>query len=604
MLFKKARKLLILLMICLVALPPSGTGLNSNSVAATSSQFYSYNDMVKDLESIAKQYPELIKMTVAGKSVENKNIYQVKLGKGSRNVVITGSVHGSEWITTPALIETIETYAKYYQQDKWVNGQPMRYILDNYTLVILPMVNPDGVTLVQQGANAFPHRRDELLAINDGTNFRGWKANIRGVDLNRNFNARWGEPATGSVNHEPAHAFYGGTGPESEPETKVVTNTVRNSKPVLLLDYHSYGELLYWYYLQTGSTLERDQRIVQAIRNYNGYRLESINPNTLPGATMTFWGSRVVEIPSITVEVSNRPPRTHTMADYPRVISRVKYLPIVAITNLPGYVRLVPVTSVSLPETVGIELGTTQKIQASIRPANASNKKITWSSSDPETISVDANGQITAHDLGTAVITVTTQDGNKTATSMVTSFLPLSHISSADNSKYKTAVEVSKTYWKQADAVVITDSELDYTYSVPLARQLAAPVLSSRANLLNVHTKHEIKRLGAKQVYILGDFEAVSKDIDQQLAEMGLEIVRIIDPGKFKPAATLFRRDPSGSINIIQGKTLPAAVAANYNFPLLPNAGMSQATNTAGLGKLMNLIIYAGNSVNWTDPNQ
>ncbi|MGE4508703.1 MAG: Ig domain-containing protein [Eubacteriaceae bacterium] len=80
----------------------------------------------------------------------------------------------------------------------------------------------------------------------------------------------------------------------------------------------------------------------------------------------------------------------------------------------------VAVTSVSLsPTEVTLSRGTSQVLTASVSPANASNKALTWSSSD-RSVAVVENGIVTPKGNGTATITVTTVDGNKTATCKVT----------------------------------------------------------------------------------------------------------------------------------------------------------------------------------------
>lgn len=80
----------------------------------------------------------------------------------------------------------------------------------------------------------------------------------------------------------------------------------------------------------------------------------------------------------------------------------------------------VAVTSVSLsPTEVTLSRGTSQVLTASVLPANASNKALTWSSSD-RSVAVVENGIVTPKGNGTATITVTTVDGNKTATCKVT----------------------------------------------------------------------------------------------------------------------------------------------------------------------------------------
>ena len=79
------------------------------------------------------------------------------------------------------------------------------------------------------------------------------------------------------------------------------------------------------------------------------------------------------------------------------------------------------VTGVSLNKTeLTLTEGDSVTLTASIAPTDATNQKVTWNSSAPAVATVDADGKVTAVDAGTAVITVTTEDGNKTATCTVT----------------------------------------------------------------------------------------------------------------------------------------------------------------------------------------
>ena len=81
-----------------------------------------------------------------------------------------------------------------------------------------------------------------------------------------------------------------------------------------------------------------------------------------------------------------------------------------------------PVDSVSLSETGLLFEGTgrTYDLTASVMPKNATDPTVTWSSSDPSIATVDANGKVTSVAPGAATITVTTNDGGKTATCPVT----------------------------------------------------------------------------------------------------------------------------------------------------------------------------------------
>jgi len=80
---------------------------------------------------------------------------------------------------------------------------------------------------------------------------------------------------------------------------------------------------------------------------------------------------------------------------------------------------VVPVSGVSLnPTNVSLNIGGTATLQAVVSPANATNKNVQWNSSNT-TIATVSNGIITAASAGTAIITVTTADGNKTATATI-----------------------------------------------------------------------------------------------------------------------------------------------------------------------------------------
>jgi hypothetical protein len=70
--------------------------------------------------------------------------------------------------------------------------------------------------------------------------------------------------------------------------------------------------------------------------------------------------------------------------------------------------------------TTTLKPGATETLTFTIFPDNAGNKNVTWSTSDVTIATVDANGLVTAVKPGSAIITVTTQEGNEKATCSVT----------------------------------------------------------------------------------------------------------------------------------------------------------------------------------------
>ena len=114
----------------------------------------------------------------------------------------------------------------------------------------------------------------------------------------------------------------------------------------------------------------------------------------------------------------------------------------------------VAVTGVALNKSaVTLEEGQNEKLTATIAPANATNKNITWSSDKPDIASVDASGKVTAHKVGEAVVTVTSEDGGKTASCKV-------NVTAKPPTTYKVTFSVDGTggtLKAKADGVTETD---------------------------------------------------------------------------------------------------------------------------------------------------
>lgn len=81
----------------------------------------------------------------------------------------------------------------------------------------------------------------------------------------------------------------------------------------------------------------------------------------------------------------------------------------------------VAVTGVSLDQhSANVDLGDTLQLTETVTPANATDKSVTWSSSNTAVATVDSSGLVTAVSVGNATITVTTTDGGYTDTCAVT----------------------------------------------------------------------------------------------------------------------------------------------------------------------------------------
>ncbi|MEB6231391.1 Ig-like domain-containing protein [Mammaliicoccus sciuri] len=83
--------------------------------------------------------------------------------------------------------------------------------------------------------------------------------------------------------------------------------------------------------------------------------------------------------------------------------------------------KSISVTGVTIsPKTVSIDVGGTTKLDSTVAPSTATNKSVSYKSSDAAVATVSSNGTVTGVSEGEVTITVTTQDGNKTDTATVT----------------------------------------------------------------------------------------------------------------------------------------------------------------------------------------
>lgn len=173
-----------------------------------------------------------------------------------RQIIVQGGMHAREWITS-----LLVTRQAYMLREKRL---PMG-------IYFLPMTNPDGCTLAQTGLRSFPRITRELTEINGGDDFSLWKANIRGVDINCNFDARWGT-GKGNLTY-PSPSSYIGERAESEAETAALVRFTQRVKPVMTVSYHALGREIYYEFGQTGKRLKRDRELAELAAGYLGYTL-------------------------------------------------------------------------------------------------------------------------------------------------------------------------------------------------------------------------------------------------------------------------------------------------------------------------------------------
>ncbi len=238
-----------------------------------------YENIESFYESVTTQ------KTVIGKSVFGRKIFAVKMGDGAPVGIVQYAMHGREFITARLAIEHYKIGLK--KGSCW----------------LIPLVNPDGCLLSERGLDSLGNKREKerLISLNGGkTDFSLWKANGRGVDLNVNFAANWGQ---GEKNVKEAGAEnYIGEKPFSEPETQALKSFTQKISPDYTLSYHTKGEEIYWYFHQPIGRCANDKALAEILSVSTGYKL-AYAKNSVGG--YKDWCIKTLQIPAFTIEAGS-----------------------------------------------------------------------------------------------------------------------------------------------------------------------------------------------------------------------------------------------------------------------------------------------------------
>lgn len=248
------------------------------------------------VEGLLARYP-FIKAESIGNSVLGSKITCLSLGSGCRHIMVNASHHANESITTTVVMKYGENTAK-----KIASG----INIPDISLHIIPLVNPDGVDLVngallESGNSAYEKAR--LLAESyPAIPFpSGWKANINGVDLNLNYPARWElarEIKFSQGFTKPGPRDYVGSAPLCQPESRALVKYTNQNNFDVTLSYHTQGNIIYWkfddymppYSLELGNALSEASgyslEITPEASGYAGYKDWFIQTYNRPGYTI------------------------------------------------------------------------------------------------------------------------------------------------------------------------------------------------------------------------------------------------------------------------------------------------------------------------------
>lgn len=225
---------------------------------------------------------QLFQTQIIGHSVLKQPIIAYQLGNPTapRRILITAGMHAREWISSLAL-------------QNWLNQNPNLPADTCVTAVVC--CNPDGAKLAMGHSLHLSQRRRRLLihTNRNSDDFRLWKANLRAVDLNVNFDAGWGQGRSNLTMIAPAN--YIGPEPHSEPENRALLHLLCHYRPTVSIALHTKGQLIYY------SRLE-DQQTAEQLAQKIGFQAELSDASY--GGLTDYLALRCC-VPSFTVELGD-----------------------------------------------------------------------------------------------------------------------------------------------------------------------------------------------------------------------------------------------------------------------------------------------------------
>ena len=280
-------------------------------------------EMRSRLETRAAQYPTLAETFVYGDSWQRLNgqggheLFGIRL----TNTQISGpkptfflmaAIHARELSVSELALRFIDHLLQGYGVDADVT-----WLLDEHLVVVVPVVNPDGRRLAEQG---YFQRKNMNPTNGFGCSNPPTVTNQSGIDLNRNFNFKWG--TVNRPTESPCGQTYPGPTAASEPETAAIQSLVRSffadqrgggdTDPApltttgVLLTLHSYGDLVLWPWGYTGATAPNapDLTLIgRKFAGYNGYTPQQSIQLYPTSGTTDDWSYGELGIPSFTFEV-------------------------------------------------------------------------------------------------------------------------------------------------------------------------------------------------------------------------------------------------------------------------------------------------------------
>lgn len=308
--------------------------LSDISIVDTSSALYSYEEMKNDISQLSEKY-EAFSSSVIGKSEDGRNIFKVSVGNAPKKILLSGGVSGTDYTTSQLLMKLAEYYSHYIGSG-YFSGYKYSDLIQNVSLDIIPMLNPDGITINQLGPDTLVSdslRRkvtdtfytDKANASGDvkTTYYSSWCSNANGVDIRRNFPVGFDSAAflKGS-----SRSDFRGDAPLSEAESRAVAELLESGGYCAVIILGTDGSGITYSENTSGDTAYGTaEAFAKTVSEFTGYPINSTDSIRGKGGSMLLYCSdKLIPAVEIGITISGSVPKAK---DIPEPWTKLRELP-------------------------------------------------------------------------------------------------------------------------------------------------------------------------------------------------------------------------------------------------------------------------------------
>ncbi len=277
-----------------------------------------YKSVYYQLRELSQRYRDFTRFRMIGQSHDERVIPMLEIGRGREVLICTAGIYGREQKNVEFLLQMAGEYCQAYECSRLIEREyPVEELLDQTSLCMIPLVNPDGYEISRKGFSVIgnPILRQMLKMMSQP--YADWKYNARGVDLQGNFPTE-GYQRTSICEHAA-----------SENETRALIHVFKEYESVGYLDFRGRETVrrrsrntLFLRYSRKGKKIARSLSKLSQSRG----RSQEMIPAYVGSSALEYY-SELTGNPAVAVETVDEN-EIETIEDFQEVYEELRTVPL------------------------------------------------------------------------------------------------------------------------------------------------------------------------------------------------------------------------------------------------------------------------------------